>query len=223
MVRNTLLTLIVVISGQCALAQTTRPVEKAAGTATVLLSNAPVAEGPASQAWPKAVETLAKALAKGDSEQAAEVLSSRTTIHRFDNLQTVEKVVLLQRLGKSTLVGQHAYMQAPLVMAADIAADFKNAASIDEKSKAGFLIDDDAEMRRANETAAKWVAEQLGTQAGVPIGVIVLWTPRPSVTGTGETAFYDAMFVLCKGEEVSPNEFKITTLIFGSPVAQTNP
>lgn len=222
MVRTAIFTLIVVVSGQRAFAQTTRPIEKAVGSTTVLVGG-PVAEAPASQAWPKAVETLAKALSKGDGEQAAEVLSSRAMIHRFENLQTVEKVVLLQRLGKSTLVGQHAYMQAPLVMAADIAADFKNAASIDEKSKAGFLIDDDTEMRRANETAAKWVAEELGAKPGTPIGVIVLWTPRPAATGTGETALYDAIFVLCKGEEVNPNEFKITTLIFGSPVSQTNP
>lgn len=221
MVRTALLTSIVAILAPQVLGQTTRPIEKSAGSATVLVGTAPVAEAPVSQAWPKAVETLAKALSKGDVAQTAEVLSSRPMIHRFDNLQTVETSVVLRRLGKSTLVGQHAYMQAPLVMAADIAADFKNAASIDEKSKAEFLIDDDTEMRRANETAANWVGEQLGKEAGVPIGVIVLWTPRPAATAGGETAIYDAIFVLCKGEEVNPNEFKITMLIFGSPVMPT--
>jgi hypothetical protein len=227
MFRTGLFTFIVTALAVSTSAQTTRPAEKAlepVPSAPASTAQPPAAQVRVSQAWPKAVERLAKAISKADPRETSALLSSRVIIHRFESLQTVETPVLLHRLGKSTLVGQHAYMQAPLVMAADIAADFKNAAAIDEKSKASFLIDDDSEMRRANSTAAQWVNEQLGTEAGTPIGVIVLWTPRPAATGSGgETAIYDAIFVLCKGEEVSPNEFSITTLIFGSPIMQRNP
>jgi len=80
-------------------------------------------------------------------------------------------------------------------------------------------------MKRANATAVGWVVEQLGARANVPIGVIVLWMPRPASIGSTETdaTVYDAVFVLCRGEEVAPREYKFTTVIFGNPVPQTNP
>jgi hypothetical protein len=195
-----------------AFAQTTQP-------------SKPAAADSLSQAWPRTVELLAKALAKGDTAEAESAMSSRVMVRAFDSSATLEIAALLRRVGKSTLVGQHGYIQAPLVMAADIAADFKNAASIDEKAKAKFLIDDDNDMKRANSTAAQWAAEQLGTTPGTPTGVIVLWTPRPAPLGTAtsDAPQYDAVFVLCRGEEVNPNEFKITLIAFGNPAPQANP
>lgn len=213
MLRTTIFALLIATAACTASAQTTQPSKPA-----------PAADS-LSQAWPRTVELLAKALAKGDTAQAESLMSSRVMVRAMDSSATMEIAALLRRVEKSTLVGQHGYTQAPLVMAADIAADFKNAASIDEKSKARFLIDDDNDMKRANSTAAQWVAEQLGTTPGTPTGVIVLWTPRPTpiAAATTDAPQYDAVFVLCRGEEVTPNEFKVTMVVFGNPAPQTNP
>jgi hypothetical protein len=132
---------------------------------------------------------------------------------------------MIGRVTHSTIVGQHAYLHPPLVMAADVAADFKNAAAIPEKAKARYLIDEDSEMKRANATAVQWVVEQLEARAGLPVGVIVLWTPRPVSPGVAATdaVNYDVIFVLCRGEEVSPNEFKINAVVYGNPIPGGNP
>jgi hypothetical protein len=214
MLRTITFALLVATFAFAASAQTTQPSKPLA-----LAPDAP------SQAWPRTVELLAKALAKGDSAEAESLMSSRVMVRALDSSATMEIAALLRRVEKSTLVGQHGYTQSPMVMAADIAADFKNAASIDEKSKARFLIDDDNDMKRANSTAAQWAAEQLGATNGTPTGVIVLWTPRPAPLGTvtSDSPQYDAVFVLCRGEEVAPNEFKITMITFGNPAPQTNP
>ena len=208
MLRIGIIAFVVAIVACPASGQTTQPSEKTPPTA------------PVEQAWPRAVESLAKALSKGDAAAAETVLSTRATMHGFESQQMVEVAALLQRLANSTLVGRHAYLRPPLAMAADIGADFKNAASIPEKSKFRFLVEEESDMKRANATAAQWVVEQLDARGGVPVGVIVLWTPRPARVGSAESdaTVFDVVFVLCRGEEVAPHEFKITSLVFGNPL-----
>jgi hypothetical protein len=212
MLRISIIAFIVALFVLPAWGQSTQPTEKTAKPAA------------AEQAWPRQLESLAKALAKGDPAEVAPMFATRAAIHGFESRQLLEVSDLLQSLANSTLVGQHAYLHPPLAMAADIAADFKNAASIGEKEKAKFLVEDEHDMKLANSTAVQWVAEQLGARAA-PIGVIVLWTPRLAPAGsTGEDAtVYDALFVLCRGEEITPNEFKITAAVFGNPIPQQDP
>jgi hypothetical protein len=169
------------------------------------------------QPWPKAMAAFARALVGGDIEAMGKVLSPRASIRRFDDTHDEESWQLFDHVGKATIVGQHAYMHPPMVMAADVSADFKNAAAVPDKAKLKFLIDDDTEMKRANATAAQWIGEMVTAKHGVPVGVLVLWTPRPSTTGAEPT--YDILFILCKGEQVG-NNYRISTVVYGGPTSQ---
>jgi hypothetical protein len=231
MVRVVCILVVVLGIGVSAAGQTTRPVDRAAPTTPAVAPPATaeaVAEAavaaPELQAWPKAVEAFAAALVRGDAASAESALTSRSLLRRFDGSAGVEVARLTERTAKATLIGQHGYLHPPLVMAADIAADFKNATVVPDKAKVKFLVDDPAEIKRANATAVQWVVEQLNARAGMPVGVIVLWTPRPPVPGatTSEPVVYDTVFVLCRGEEVGPQEFKIDTVVFGSPIGEQN-
>jgi hypothetical protein len=181
----------------------------------------PVAARPAAEgAWAVAVETLARSLVAGELDDTQALLTSRATVRRFDGAQTEQLWRMAERAVKSTVIGQHAYSYPPLVMAADVSADFKNAAAIPETTKAQFAIDDETEIKRANTTAAQWLAEELNATDRSPVGVIVLWTPRPLPPGvkTSAAPAYDVMFVLCRGQKVGQT-YKINAIVFGSPVA----
>jgi hypothetical protein len=149
--------------------------EKAAAGAGASTGLAPAV---VNQAWPRTVEAFAKSLASGDLDATQAALTPRAVVRRFEAARGAETWRLAERAVKSTIIGQHAYVHPPLVMAADIAADFKNAAALPEKFKAQYIVDDDSEIKRANTTAVNWVVEQLGVAPGTPVGVIVLWTPN---------------------------------------------
>jgi hypothetical protein len=190
------------------LGQTTQPVS-------------PVAARPAAEdAWAVAVQKLAKSLVAGELDDTQALLTPRASVRRFDGSQTEETWRMAERAVKSTVIGQHAYSYPPLVMAADISADFKNAAAVPEKVKALYAIDDETEIKRANTTAAQWLAEELSATDRSPVGVIVLWTPRPLPPGvkTSAAPAFDVMFVLCRGQKVG-QQYKINAIVYGSPVA----
>jgi hypothetical protein len=121
-------------------------------------------------------------------------------------------------------------------MAADVAADFKQATAVPEKVRMLFLIDDEIEMKRANATAVQWVIEQLEARQGQPVAVIVLWAakppappppadlndplptdPRPAPVAA---AAYEPVFVLLRGEETDPHKFRINYAVYGNPVPE---
>jgi len=170
------------------------------------------------QAWPKAVGAFAKALAAGELNASVASLTPHATIRRFDSNAREELWRLAGRAENSAVIGQHAYVHPPLVMAADIAADFKNAAGISDVAKAPFLVDDETAIRQANATAVQWVVEQLEVADGTPVGVIVLWAPRASAVGAAETPGCEPVFILCRGEAVGKG-FKINAVVYGDPAA----
>jgi len=179
----------------------------------------PVARPAAERAWPLAVEKLAKSLVAGELDDTQAMLAPHASVRRFDGVQSEELWRMAERAVKSTIIGQHAYNGAPLVMAADIAADFKNAAAIPDQVKAQFTIDDETEIKRANTIAGQWLMEELNADDGAPVGVIVLWTPRPTVPGVKSAPSFDVIFVLCRGQRIAENKYKMTSIVYGSPVA----
>ncbi len=221
-----------------ALGQTTRPTDRTVapaasnflksseGPAVAVTTPAATAETPAvateptapavDMSWPRQVEALAKTIVDGDRAALEAMLTSRSAIRRFGTSQAEESSRIMERLAKSVLVGQHGYLHPPLVMAADIAADFKRSTVVPDKSKSRYLIDDDSEMKRANATAVQWVVEQLGATQGTPVGVIILWTPKPApVAGA---PIFEATFILCRGEEVGAQSFKMSNVVYGTPI-----
>jgi hypothetical protein len=199
--------------------QTTRAADRTPPPATASRAAPATAE----QAWPRAMETFRKALLGGDLDAMDRLLAPRSAIRRFEGPQTEGAWELFERVQKSTLVGAHAYLHPPMVMAADLSADFKTAAAVPERAKARFVVDDETDIKRANATAAQWIGETLGARNGTPVGVVVLWTPRPAppgVTPVSADGGHDVVFVLCRGEEVKPGEYRITTVVYGRPTAQ---
>lgn len=192
-----------------------------AGTGAVVSTSPAPASPPATEeAWPKVIEQFAKALVESDRPTVEGNLTARCAIRRFGALQNDEPSRLVSRFTRSTLVGQHAYMHPPLVMAADLAADFKNVTVVPDKEKSRFLIDDETEMKRANATAVQWVVEQLEARQGVPIGVVILWTPRSALVFDSAPSAFDVLFVLCRGEETAPGQYKLSSIVYGHPLGE---
>jgi hypothetical protein len=187
------------------------------------------------KAWPKLVESFAKALVDGDRQVIDASLAAKSYIRKFDSNEFEEPAQLTSRAAKSTLVGQHAYVQLPLVMAADVAADFKQATVVPEKIRTLFLIDDELEIKRANATAVQWVVEQLEAKQNHPIAIIVLWAPKSPAAKTPDPAAdpepanantndktaqptYEPVFFLLRGEETDPHKFRINYIVYGNPL-----
>ena len=188
------------------------------------------------KAWSRLVESFARALAEGDRPAVEGLMAARSYIRRFEAGEFETTDEMLGRLARSTLVGQHAYFHPALVMAADVAADFKQSTAVPDKVRISFLIDDQNEMKRANATAVQWLVEQLQAQQGSPVAVIVLWTPKPAEAPDAADPdakpapdakedpkpappAFEPVFVILKGEETDPHRFRINYIVYGNPLA----
>jgi hypothetical protein len=191
-------------------------------TAARAQTTQPAADAPPEQPWPRAVAAFAKSLAGGDLDATQAAMAQRSIVRRFDGMGTEELWRLAERAVNATVIGQHAYIHPPMGVAADLAADFKNAAGVPEKLKAKFTVDDDNDAKRANATAIHWVAEQLTVRPGTPVGLIVLWAPRPTAPGAKapEHPPHDLVFILLRGDEVAPREFRMDSIVYGNPLPE---
>ena len=178
---------------------------------------------PAGAPWPKLVKALAQALISADRSALDTLVDDRVLICRFDGTIAEPSIRLKERAAKATLVGAHGYMHPPLVMAADIAADFKNCPSIPDEVKRHMIPEDDAEMQRANATAVQWVTEMLQITTNQPVGVIVLWcAPSASGAATGTSDQPQTVFLLIKGQETAPDQFRLRQIVYGHPQQNRN-
>ena len=178
----------------------------------------------AAKAWRKVVEGFAKALVDGDRAGVEAAMTGKSYVRRFDSHDFEPVAPLIERAGKATLVGQHGYHHPPLVMAADVAADFKNATAVPEKVRTQFMIDDPAEIKRANATAVQWVVEQLEARQGQPVAVIVLWAKKVEDAKEegkkDQKPVFEPVFVLVRGEEVEAQKFRINYVVYGNPLPE---
>jgi hypothetical protein len=191
-------------------------------TAACAQTTQPTTDAAPQQPWPRAVAAFARSLVGGELDATQAAMAQRSIVRRFDGMGSEELWRLSERAVNAKIVGQHAYIHPPLTMAADLAADFKTAAGVPEKLKAKFIVDDDNDAKRANSTAVQWVAEQLTVRPGTPVGVIVLWAPRPTSPGTKPSDHppHDLIFILLRGDEVAPREFRIDSIVYGNPLPE---
>jgi len=161
----------------------------------------------ANAGWSKVVEEFARALSKGDLGAVERLVAPKATVRRFDGVGNDEVWTVFERTMNATLVGGHAYVHPPRSMAGDLAADFKKSKVVPDAAKARFVMEDDADLRRANATAVQWLETQIDAKAGVLVGAVAMWTP------TGEP-----VFVLLKGEEGAGGAVRIRTILYGVPV-----
>lgn len=168
---------------------------------------------PTELAWPKTVDALAQALSGADASALTPLLAEGATFRTFGGKEG-DAVRLLGTTAKAVRLGGHAYIHPPLVMAADISADFKTANGVPDETKRQMIPEDDAEMKRANATAVQWMADAVGAKSGMPVGVVVLW-----VEGGGDEVAH-MLFVLVRGEEIANNQYRIKTIVYGDPLPQ---
>ena len=200
----------------------------------------------APSAWATTVAAFANALveepdagggrdpASADAERDAALtrsfLADLVAIRQF-NRQTHEDVAALRRAcaGMSPLSAR-AYTDVPPALASDVAADVRDA-KIPERAKRRLTAADAADARRADETAARWVATTLEPARGDPIGVIVLW-PHADLSAATDAADADAdddtdddakrlptpLFILVKGQPTSDGAFRIRQIFYGDPL-----
>src|SRR5947208_4003844 len=110
-------------------------------TAATAQTTQPVADAPPQQPWPRAVAAFAKSLAGGDLDATQAAMAQRSVVRRFDGMGSEELWRLAERAVNARVIGHHAYIHPPMEMAADLAADFKNAAGVPEKLKIKFIVD----------------------------------------------------------------------------------
>jgi hypothetical protein len=168
------------------------------------------AASPVQQAWAKTVRDFARAVEKGDLGGVGGLLAPRASVRPFDGTDDQEVWRMFERVMNGSLVAQHAYAHPPATMASDISTDFRVSKAIADAVKARFVVDDDADGRRANATAVQWLEGQLGATRGALVGVVVLWVPRE--------ATHEPVFVLLKGEEVAGGAVRIRQVVYGVPV-----
>jgi hypothetical protein len=165
---------------------------------------------PVQQAWAKTVRDFARGVEKGDMGAVGSLLAPHASVRPFDGTADEEVWRMFERMMNGSLVAQHAYAHPPAAMASDISTDFRGSKAIADAVKARFLIEDDADGRRANATAVQWIEAQLGATRGTLVGVVVLWVPRETT--------HEPVFVLLKGEESTHGPVKIRQVIYGVPV-----
>lgn len=168
---------------------------------------------PADSTWGKTLERFTTALEDSDPAALLPLLADDASIKAFDS-KTADAIRLLARTRKATLLMSKAYVQAPATIASDVAEQVKNS-DVPDEVKRHMAVGDEARSRRANETAAHWVAQALGAKDGDPVAVILFWCDRSS---TGEPApSPELVFVLVRGQAQGAGAPRVQAIAFGNP------
>jgi hypothetical protein len=115
---------------------------------------------------------------------------------------------------ETRLIGAHAYQQAPLSMAADLAADFKRAEDLPELVRRRMIPQEVAQMTRANATAVEWIEGAFDVKVsesdGTPVAVLVFWREHRDDL--------KPVFVLLRGQQDSLGVFHVIAAVYGDPL-----
>jgi hypothetical protein len=172
---------------------------------------------PAPPAWSQVVAHLADQLSGKDLPALRAAVGNNDCLVRTfasDNPSTLER--LLASTMQAKLIGTHAYPKLPTTLATDVAADFRNAAeTVPEAVQKDMLPADANAEKKANETAAAWLAQVLQPVQNRAIGVIVFWPmDRHS---PGDSGARRAIFVIVRAQLVD-GAFVIQHIRFGDPL-----
>src|SRR5688500_15911524 len=178
--------------------------------------NAPARPQPQQQladaAWSTVVTEFAQALAGNDPAAVAAVLADSANIHSVTGKMS-DALRLMASTRQCQLISARAYVHVPPSVAGDVAEAFRQALVPDEV-KLMMIPQDEAQLRRANATAALWLTDSLGARGGDRVAMIVLWSEEKSDATANPVQ--RVMFVLLKGRttDAAPT---IETVVFGTP------
>jgi hypothetical protein len=171
--------------------------------------------------WTQNVARVADALTGQNADPAAigALVPTTASITRFGSREPESPYRMLQQTREMTVVSLRGYTWPALTIASDLSADIKDSTSLPESVQKQFDLKDQADARRANTTAAQWVAGVLQPQTGEVVAVILLWPPAPAVASVAEFAetaeARQPTFVLIKAQVISGDQFRITQIAYG--------
>lgn len=190
---------------------------------------------PASEqdSWPQVVEQLAAALIEGHRDDFRAMLAPDASVRSFQDSAAGDVDRLLARASLSAMVGAHAYVHPPLVMAADLMADCKNSELLPDSIRERMVPQDDVAMQRANATAAQWISQTLDATAGDRVAIFVFFEPNdalPPATShniASSSLTGDLLFVLVHARRTSdtpasPNSAGaalVDRVVYGNPLS----
>jgi len=209
---------LLLLSATVAAAQATRPAAatRPAPADANASSSAPAAGAARRLNWPDVLARLGNALAEKDVRAVTALLDPPPLIRAFgsDAAQPAERLLAATMGGK--VLSVHAYLGVPMTVATDVAADLKEAGdTVPQTVAQGLTPADDTAARRANETAAAWVAQVLKPGPEELVGLILVCpTDRRDPS---DTAARHAVFVLIKGVAAGGG-CAIQRIHFGDPL-----
>jgi hypothetical protein len=177
----------------------------------------------APSAWQATVAALAGALSDPAESGSVQILVAPDAIIRgFSSPQRESLESLHTATSGMTLLAARGYPETPSSMAGDIAADIRDAA-IPDPVKRALTPSGEAEARRANVTAVRWISTTLNPSEGEPVGVIVFWGAEPGDATAGEEALAKRapMFLLVKGRALEQGGFIVRMICYGNPIPLT--
>ena len=164
---------------------------------------------PAPPAWDHTVAGLTTATSR---DALLPLLASDCTIRRFGGERDTSNEPLLEFIASHIVLGAHAYVYPPAMMAMDIAADVNASPLVSDEIKKAMTLEGPEAQKNAAAVAARWVKQCLGTDDGTPVGVIVLWS------SSGDRSLQRrATFILVRGDAVG-DEFRISAIMYGDPL-----
>jgi hypothetical protein len=177
----------------------------------------PAPAAPETPAWSQVVAHLADQLSSKDLPALRSAVGNTDVLVRSfssDNPSTLER--LLASTMQAKLIGTHAYPKLPMSLATDLASDFRNAAdTVPEAVQKDMVPADPAAEKKANDTAAAWLAQVVQPVQNRAIGVIVFW-PTDRRT-PGDTGSRRAIFVVVRAQQIN-GEYVIQQIRFGDPL-----
>jgi hypothetical protein len=188
----------------------------AAAQATTQPAAAPATDEP--PAWNQVVAHLAEQLTTRDLAALRSAVGNNDVLVRSfasDNPSTLER--MLASTMQAKLIGTHAYPKLPTTLATDLAADFRNAPeTIPEATQKDMVPADANAEKKANETAAAWLAQVLQPVQNRAVGVIAFWPSdrrSPGDTASGRRA----IFVVIRAQQIN-GSFVIQQIRYGDPL-----
>jgi len=168
---------------------------------------------PTPPAWNQFVSTISNELSSGDMDSFKASLQSGCPVRAFGDSQNSNCNRLADTLAGQTLLTARSYLGAPATLAGDLAGDSTAPSVPDSVRKLLALPDDPNRAKADSQTAAHWASDALNLSAGDPMAVLVFYMS----TADADPAEHP-IFVLIKGTEIGPDQFKISAVVFGDPL-----
>lgn len=180
---------------------------------------------PAPLQWAQTVSSIADALTcdsggRAGIQSVESLLPDEVTIQRFGSGERYSAERLREQTCGMMVIADRVYAWPADQIASDIADDLRNQESLPQSLKREFVPSDDAQAKRANATAQRWISSQLQPGSGQVVAVVVLWEPR-SLSATSLSLGITPMparqpvFVLLKGQKTAADSYAVVQISYG--------